>query len=78
MTYMLNHNEGVLKGAYGEKKSPVEQKDKNPLEFDFKCEYESVAYRSFGPSTFEARTLTALASFSTKQRRRLASSKLGS
>ena len=55
--HLLNHNAGVLRGTHGEQKSPVEQKGKSPLDFDFQCEYnhESVAYRSFSPSKFEAR-----------------------
>jgi hypothetical protein len=31
---------GVLRGAHGEQKSPVEQKGKSPLDFDFQCEYK--------------------------------------
>ena len=36
----LNHNAGVLRGTHGEQKSPVEQKGKSPLDFDFQCEYK--------------------------------------
>ena len=38
--HLLNHNAGVLRGAHGEQKSPVEQKGKSPLDFDFQCEYK--------------------------------------
>ena len=38
--HLLNHNAGVLRGAHGEEKSPVEQKGKSPLDFDFQCEYK--------------------------------------
>ena len=33
--HLLNHNAGVLRGTHGEQKSPVEQKGKSPLDFDF-------------------------------------------
>src|ERR1700704_710321 len=36
----VNHNAGVLRGTHGEQKSPVEQKGKSPLDFDFQCEYK--------------------------------------
>lgn len=38
--HLLNHNAGVLRGTHGEQKSPVEQKGKSPLDFDFQCEYK--------------------------------------
>lgn len=38
--HLLNDNAGVLRGAHGEQKSPVEQKGKSPLDFDFQCEYK--------------------------------------
>ena len=31
---------GVLRGAHGGQKPPVEQKGKSPLDFDFQCEYK--------------------------------------
>ena len=55
--HLLNHNAGVLRGTHGEQKSPVEQKGKSPLIliFSVNTNHESVAYRSFSPSKFEAR-----------------------
>ena len=55
--HLLNDNAGVLRGTHGEQKSPVEQKGKSSLDFDFQCNtnHESVAYRSFRSSAFEAR-----------------------
>ena len=55
--HLLKDNAGVLRGTHGEQKSPVEQKGKSPLDFDFSVNtnHESVAYRSFSPSEFEAR-----------------------
>ena len=55
--HLLNHNAGVLRGTHGEQKSPVEQKGKVPLIWIFgvNTSHESVAYRSFSPSKFEAR-----------------------
>ncbi len=55
--HLLKDNAGVLRGTHGEQKSPVEQKGKSPLDFDFlvNTNHESVAYRSFSPSEFEAR-----------------------
>ena len=38
--HLLNHNAGVLRVAHGEQKSPVEQKGKSHLDFDFQCEYK--------------------------------------
>ena len=38
--HLLNDNAGVLRGTHGEQKSPVEQKGKSPLDFDFQCEYK--------------------------------------
>ena len=38
--HLLNDNADVLRGAHGEQKSPVEQKGKSPLDFDFQCEYK--------------------------------------
>ena len=38
--HLLDHNAGVQRGAHGEQKSPVEQKGKSPLDFDFQCEYK--------------------------------------
>ena len=38
--HLLNHNAGVPRGTHGEQKSPVEQKGKSPLDFDFQCEYK--------------------------------------
>ena len=38
--HLLNNNAGVLRGTHGEQKSPVEQKGKSPLDFDFQCEYK--------------------------------------
>ena len=55
--HLLNHNAGVLRGTHGEQKSPVEQRAKVPLIliFSVNTNHESVAYRSFSPSAFEAR-----------------------
>ena len=41
-TFRVNANfiQGVLRGTHGEQKSPVEQKGKSPLDFDFQCEYK--------------------------------------
>ena len=33
--FWLKDNAGVLRGTHGEQKSPVEQKGKSPLDFDF-------------------------------------------
>ena len=38
--HLLKDNAGVLRGTHGEQKSPVEQKGKSPLDFDFQCEYK--------------------------------------
>ena len=38
--HLLNDNAGVLRGAHGERKSPVEQKGKSSLDFDFQYEYK--------------------------------------
>ena len=38
--HLLNNNAGVLRGAHGEQKSPVEQQGKSTLDFDFQCEYK--------------------------------------
>ena len=38
--HLLKDNADVLRGAHGEQKSPVEQKGKSPLDFDFQCEYK--------------------------------------
>ena len=38
--HLLNNNAGVLRGAQGEQKSPVEQKGKSSLDFDFQYEYK--------------------------------------
>ncbi len=55
--HLSNHNAGVLRGTHGEQKSPVEQRVKVPLIliFSVNTNHESVAYRSFSPSKFEAR-----------------------
>ena len=37
---VLTTSIGVLRGTHGEQKSPVEQKGKSPLDFDFQCEYK--------------------------------------
>jgi len=38
--HLLKNNAGVLRGTHGEQKSPVEQKGKSSLDFDFQCEYK--------------------------------------
>lgn len=38
--HLLKDNADVLRGTHGEQKSPVEQKGKSPLDFDFQCEYK--------------------------------------
>ena len=38
--HLLKDNRGVLRGTHGEQKSPVEQKGKSALDFDFQCEYK--------------------------------------
>ena len=38
--HLLKDNAGVLRGTHGEQKSPVEQKGKSPLDFDFQYEYK--------------------------------------
>ena len=55
--HLLNNNAGVLRGTHREQKSRVEQKGKSPLIliFSVNTNHESVAYRSFSPSEFEAR-----------------------
>jgi len=38
--HLLNDNTGVLRWAQGEQKSPVAQKGKSLLDFDFQYEYK--------------------------------------
>jgi hypothetical protein len=38
--HLLKNNAGVLRATHGEQKSPVEQKGKSCLDFDFQCEYK--------------------------------------
>ena len=38
--HLLNDNADVLRAAHGEQESPVEQKGKSCLDFDFQCEYK--------------------------------------